>query len=213
MPIKNNRIVISLIGLLAFMALIAGLYTAQSVQNGIGDMRKFQGTFLDKPRTVKPFKLTGIDGIPFSNASLEGQWTMVFFGFTSCGSICPTTMAELGKMYRLLQKKGTKKLPQVVMISVDPERDSLDKLTQYVKAFDSHFYGASGNEHLINAMTKEMGIAYSKVAPKADEDPQSYEIEHTGTIILFNPQGQLSAFFTMPHYASSLAKDYLLLAS
>ncbi len=213
MPIKNNRMVISIIGFLAFIALIAGLYTAQSVRNGVVDMRKFHGTFLDKPREVQSFVLTGIDGLPFNNASLKGHWTMLFFGFTSCGSICPTTMAELGKMYRLLQKKGAKKLPQVVMISVDPDRDSLDKLTQYVKAFDSHFYGASGDEHLINAMTKEMGIAYSKIAPKADEDPQNYDIEHTGTVILFNPQGQLSAFFTMPHYASLLAKDYLLLAS
>lgn len=213
MPIKNNRTLITIIGLLAFGALIAGLFTAQSVHNKAIDVRKFHGTFLNKPRKILPFALTGIDNKPFNNTSLKGHWTMVFFGFTNCGSICPTTMAELGKMYRLLQRKGTQELPHVVMISVDPDRDNADKLTQYVKAFDPHFYGASGDENSINAMTQEMGIAYSKIALSGDDDPQHYDIEHTGTVILLNPKGQLSAFFTMPHYASLLAKDYLLLAS
>jgi protein SCO1/2 len=157
--------------------------------------------------------LTGIDNAPFTNASMKGHWTMVFFGFTNCGSICPTTMAELGKMYHLLEKKSAKNLPQVVMISVDPERDNLDKLSHYVKAFDPHFYGARGDESAVNAMTKEMGVAYAKIATPTDANPQNYDIEHTGTVMLFNPNGELSAFFTMPHYASSLAKDYLMLAS
>jgi protein SCO1/2 len=213
MPTKNNRVVITIIGLLAFIALIFGLFTAQQVQYKGVNTSQFHGTYLKKPRAVRSFSLTGVDKMPFNNTSLKGHWTMLFFGFTRCGSICPTTMTELGKMYRLLQRKGTKKLPQVVMVSVDPDRDSGDQLNQYVKAFDPHFYGAWGDEEVINAMTKEMGIAYAKIAISGDEDPQHYDIEHTGTVLLFNPKGQLSAFFTMPHYASSLAKDYLLLAS
>lgn len=213
MPRKNNRMAITVIGLLALVALVAGLFVSQKAQNKGIDAHQFHGTFLDKPRAVHPFVLTGIDNAPFNNASLQGHWTMVFFGFTNCGSICPTTMAELGKMYHLLQKKGTKKLPQIVMVSVDPERDSLDKLKHYVKAFDPHFYGARGDENSVNAMTKEMGVAYAKIALPTDENPKNYDIEHTGTVMLFNPKGELSAFFTMPHYASLLAKDYLLLAS
>ncbi len=211
MPKKNNRMAITVIGLLAFAALIAGLFVSQKEQSKSIDVRQFHGTLLDTPRVVSPFVLTGVDDVPFNNASLKGNWTMVFFGFTNCGSICPTTMAELGKMYHRLEKKGTKKLPQVVMISVDPERDNLDKLSHYVKAFDPHFYGARGDEKSINAMTKEMGLAYAKIAIPGD--PQNYDIEHTGTVMLFNPKGELTAFFTMPHYASMLAKDYLLLAS
>lgn len=211
MPRKNHRMAITIIGLLAFVALVAGLFIAQHVQHR-PDAREFHGTLLDKPREVQSFALTGIDEKKFDNASLKGQWTMLFFGFTNCGSICPTTMAELGKMYRVLEKKHVKHLPNVVMISVDPERDTLEKLQHYVKAFDPHFYGARGDDDAINAMTKEMGVAYAKIALMG-ADQENYDIEHTGTVMLFNPKGKLSAFFTMPHYASLLAKDYLLLAS
>ncbi len=211
--LNKNRIVIAAIGLIAFLSLFAGFFISQKVQNKSIDVQQFHGTFLDKPRVVQPFSLIGTDSVPFNNASLQGHWTMIFFGFTNCGSICPTTMAELGKMYRLLEKKGIKKLPNVVMISVDPEHDNLDKLSHYVKAFDPHFYGAQGDDDAINAMTKELGVAYAKINLPHEGDSENYDIEHTGTIMLFNPKGELNAFFTTPHYASLLAKDYLLLVS
>ncbi len=214
MPNKKNRIMITVMGLFAFMALILGLFVSQHIRMAKNtDVSQFHGTVLEKPREVEPFTLTSTNHQPFDNASLQGHWTIVFFGFTNCGSICPTTMAELGKMYHLLEEKKVKVLPQVVMISVDPERDSLDKLDQYVKAFDSHFYGARGDEGSISMMTQAMGIAYTKVALHANEDSQNYDIEHTGTLMLFNPKGELNAFFTTPHQASLLVKDYLLLVS
>ena len=138
---------------------------------------------------------------------------MVFFGFTHCGYMCPTTMAELGKTYRLLAEKGVSPLPQVVMISVDPDRDSLVKLGHYVKAFDPHFYGARGSEASIKSMSSEMGIAYLKVADKDAKNTNNYDIEHTGSVMLFNPKGELAAFFTSPHQADLLAKDYTLLVA
>ncbi len=137
----------------------------------------------------------------------------MFFGFTNCGYLCPTTMAELGKMYRLLQEEGVKTLPNVVMISIDPDRDNLEKLAHYVRAFDVHFYGARGDEASVKAMTSEMGIAWLKVVNKDAASPDHYDIEHTGTVLLFNPQGELAAFFTSPHDAKLLAKDYMLLTA
>ena len=214
MPDKKNRIAITVVGVLAFASLFLGLFVSQHLHsNKKLDVSQFHGTFLDKPRAVNPFVLTGIDNQPFNNSSLRGHWTLVFFGFTNCGSICPTTMAELGKMYRMLEEKKVKPLPQVVMISVDSERDNLEQLNHYVKAFNPHFYGARGDENTLKVMTKEMGIAYTKVALPGSNDTQKYDIEHTGTVMLFSPQGELSAFFTMPHQASLLAKDYMLLVS
>ena len=72
------------------------------------DSTAFHGTYLENPRTVNQFSLIGTDQKPFENKSLQGHWTLVFFGFTNCGYLCPTTMAELGKMYRLLEEKGVK---------------------------------------------------------------------------------------------------------
>jgi protein SCO1/2 len=214
MPNKNKRMMMTVVGLLGVIALVLGLFISQQLRlSKSHDLSQIHGTLLDKPRDIHAFELMGIDNAPFNNASLQGHWTMVFFGFTNCGAICPTTMAELGKMYRLLEEEGAKTLPHVVMVSVDPERDSLDKLDHYVKAFDPHFYGARGEDNAVTLMTKEIGIAYTKIVRQGNEHSQTYDIDHTGTVILFNPRGELSAFFTMPHQASLLAKDYLLLIS
>lgn len=219
---KKANIRKTVILLLAVVALILGLYCAQIVfsksseypeSNKVGykfDKSQFNGTLLDSPRLINAFNLTGVDGVAFNNASLLGQWTFVFFGFTNCGYMCPTTMAELGKTYRLLQEKRAYSLPQVVMISLDPSRDSADKLGKYVKAFDSHFYGARGDDIEIRAMTNELGIAYAKLQLKTNDSSKD-DIEHTGAIMLFNPEGKLTAFFTNPHSAANIANDFLLL--
>ena len=211
MQTKRNKTRHTVIILVAIVALMLGLFFSKHLQKDKIDVSEFNGTLLDHPRKISPFSLTGIDHQPFNNQRLLGKWTFVFFGFTSCGSICPTNMAELGKMYRILESKGVKSLPNVVMISVDPERDSLEKLSHYVKAFDQHFYGARGREQSIRAMANELGIAYIKVARKGDDGDKNFDIEHTGTIMLFNPKGELTAFFTMPHRADLLAQDYILL--
>tara|TARA_Y100000588_G_scaffold332304_1_gene370462 strand:+ start:386 stop:1018 length:633 start_codon:yes stop_codon:yes gene_type:complete len=210
MPGQNKRVRLTVFILVAFVAMIVGLFVALHMEK---DLSKFHGTLLNKPRAVSPFTLTGTDGKSFSNSDLQGRWTMMFFGFTNCGYLCPTTMSELGKMYRFLEEKGVKNLPNVMMVSIDPERDSLERLNQYVKAFNPNFYGARGDEKNIKGMTKEFGIAYFKVALKNSSDEKNYDVEHTGTVMLFNPQGELRAFFTTPHQGDQLAEDYLLLTS
>lgn len=102
-------------------------------------------------------------------------------------------MAELTKMYHLLEDKGIKNLPRVVMISIDPERDNQEKLGSYVTSFHPDFYGARGDEESIKLMTREMGIAYAKVIEQGN-DSKNYDIQHSGALMLFNPQGELNAF-------------------
>jgi protein SCO1/2 len=207
---KSNRIQITVVGLMAIIALVLGIFVSQFVtQPSHTDKSRFHGTWLDKPRAVSAFNLFGMDHVPFSNASLQHHWTLLFFGFTHCPSMCPTTMAELAKFYQLLESKGIKPLPQVVFISLDPDRDDLDRLTRYVTAFDPRFYGVRGDLDAVKSMAKEMGVAYAKVALSAEQQ-DSYTIEHTGTLMLLNPEGQLTAFFTMPHNAELLAEDYQL---
>lgn len=216
MSIKRKGVTLTVTAVLGIAALMTGIFVSQHLHfNKKIDVSQLSdnSTYLENPRTVNQFSLTGIDQKVFDNASLQGQWTIMFFGFTNCGYLCPTTMAELGKMYRILDEQGVKNLPRVVMISIDPERDTLDKLGQYVTSFNNNFYGARGEESSIMAMTREMGIAYAKVANKDGSDPQNYDVQHSGALILFNPQGELNAFFTTPHRADLLAKDYALLVS
>lgn len=208
--LAKKRVNQTIVVLLAFMALSIGIFVAQHMPHTKQpDLQQFHGTWLAKPRPISAFSLTGMDGKAFDNRSLQGHWTMIFFGFTNCGYLCPTTMAELGKMYRLLEQQHVGPLMQVVMISVDPKRDTREKLAAYVTAFDPHFYGARGVGSEVKKMAQELGIAYLKVS--SPKDQQNYDIQHSGTVMLINPQGQLNGFFTTPHHADLLAKDYQLL--
>jgi protein SCO1/2 len=207
---KNSLIMVVLF--LALTGLVAGLLVANHVNAKKAlNVADFHGTYLEHPRHINAFSLTGTDNKKFDNQRLEGRWTMVFFGFTSCGYLCPTTMAEIGKMFKILEHNGVKDLPQVVMITLDPERDPLNKLKDYVETFDSHFYGARAEDDTVKHMTREMGVMYAKVSMQDKADPKAYDIQHSGTIMLFNPEGKLNAFFTTPHRAEALAKDYQLL--
>ncbi|HHT0593739.1 TPA: SCO family protein [Legionella anisa] len=213
MSLKAKSVTFTVVVLLALAGLFSGIFVGQHVHfKKKIDVSNFHGTYLENPRPVNRFSLTGIDSKSFDNKSLKGKWTVLFFGFTNCGYVCPTTMAELTKMYHLLEDKGVKNLPRVVMVSIDPERDHQEKLGSYVTSFHPDFYGARGDEESIKSMTREMGIAYAKVIEKGN-DSTNYDIQHSGALMLFNPQGELNAFFTTPHHADLLAKDYLLLVS
>jgi protein SCO1 len=210
---KNNRVTLTVIVLLAIASLITGLFVSQHMTGKTKiDISQFHGTLLQKPREIEQFSLTGIDNMPFNNQSLQGQWTMVFFGFSNCGYLCPTTLAQLAKMYRILEDKGVKPMPRVVFISIDPKRDTLTKLKNYTLGFNPHFYAARGKDEDVSKMAREMGIAYEKkTSSSTSTDPANYDVQHSGAVMLFNPQGELSAFFTTPHQAELLAADYQLL--
>lgn len=211
---QTNRVTITVVALVAIVALVAGIFFAQNLSKAKKiKAEKFHGTLLSQARDVNSFELEGTRGVLFNNDSLKGHWTMMFFGFTNCGYLCPTTMAKLGNMYRLLEKRHVANLPDVVMISIDPERDTLNALKHFAQAFHPNFKGARAEKSSIKKMTRELGIAYAKVALPNKKDAESYDIEHTGTILLFNPEGKLTAFFTTPHDAKALAEDYQLLAS
>lgn|SRR3990167_530168 len=168
------------------------------------------GTILNQPRDIVAFSLKGIDSKSFTNQNLIGQWTMLFFGFTNCASICPTTMAHLAQMRHILQLHKIQPLPRVVMISVDPQRDTLDKLYKYVTAFNPAFYGARGEQHEIRKLANNLGIAYAKFVNK-NNSTTGYDIQHSGAVLLFNPQAKLVAFFTSTANPGLLAKNYIQL--
>lgn len=214
MGLKAKSITFAVVVVLAFTGLFLGFCVGQHVHHKTKiNVSKFHGTYLNNPRAVNQFSLMGIDDKLFDNKSLKGKWTIMFFGFTGCGYVCPTTMAELAKMYHMLEEQGVKTLPHIVMISIDPNRDTPKKLGNYVTSFHPDFYGARGNEESIKSMTREMGIAYTKIVEKGNKDSTKYDIQHSSALMIFNPQGELNAFFTTPHHADLLAKDYLQLVS
>ncbi len=166
-------------------------------------------TVLPSPRLVHPFKLKDDQGQAFSEANLKDQWSLLFFGFTTCPMMCPTTMAELGKVYQVLQMQGIKEMPQVIMISIDPSHDGVPEVHRYVKRFDPHFIGLTGEDKEIKRLTQELGIVYLRSEKTPDANMGA--IDHSGTLVLVNPKGEAMAFFSFPHNAKKIAEDYRLI--
>jgi protein SCO1/2 len=149
---------------------------------------------LDKPRIFSDFELEDHRGEVFNLDRMKGIWTIVFFGFTHCPDICPTTLAMLNETYSKL-KPSEKELLQVVMISLDPERDTVEKLVEYVPYFNPEFTGVTGNKHLIRRLTAELNVAYNQVPLNGDD----YTVDHSTQLILVNPMGHYHGFFKAPH--------------
>ena len=174
---------------------------------------KINGLFLPQPQQITPFNLTNHHGKIFSQENLNGHWTMMFFGFTNCATVCPTTMVALNKMYQSLRKKlPADQLPQIVMVSVDPDRDSVTRMDQYINAFNSDFIGVRADIVATVALEKQLHI----VAAKLETDGQGknhYTINHTADILVFNPKGQLQAVLSSPHQPDQMVKDYQLIQS
>ncbi len=172
------------------------------------DTIKINGTILMPPQPLSAFTFTDQAGKLFTKDSMKGHWTMMFFGFTNCGMVCPTSMAALSQTYRLLQNElPDKQLPLVVFVTVDPDRDTATKMKAYINAFNPHFIGVRADITETVALEKQLHIAAAKI--EADgKGKNHYTIEHTADILLFNPDAELQAIFSFPPKPEQLAKDY-----
>ena len=135
-----------------------------------------------------PFTLTASDGTPFPSSKLNGKPAAIFFGFTHCPDVCPTTLARLAKLRRQLGK-GDDAL-SIVFISVDPERDTPAEIRNYLKLFDTPVVGLTGTQEQLNQVKKQYGIYSRKV-----EQPggAGYSVDHTATVILLDGNGKFVA--------------------
>lgn len=175
---------------------------------------QLHATYLPEARALSPFQLMDSEGKEFSNQQLQGHWTLMFFGFTHCKSICPVTMAILNQTFTMLQKAHSQSTPEVVFVSVDPARDSIETIKQYVISFNANFKGVRGEDDAIARLAREMAVVYMQVATQNDTGHSShYDINHSGTIMLLNPRGELQAFFTPPHQPEVIAKEFSQISS
>lgn len=159
----------------------------------------------DKPREVLPFELQNHHGDTVTREDLVGKWTMIFPGFTHCPDICPTTMATLSKAWEYLDEKPKADL-QVMMLSVDPNRDTPEQLALYVPYFNENFVGVTGNLGVIANLAAQLSIAFTPINPATA--PDAYNVDHSGNIVLINPQGNYQGFFKPPFDPALLKLTY-----
>lgn len=170
---------------------------------------EIQGIYLSKPEFVTPFALTKTDGTPFTDQSLLGHWSIVFFGFTYCPDICPTTLALLNLVTQEVAKEHPGIPLKVIFVSVDPGRDNLAQLDKYTHYFNPNFVGVTGNEAQLKAFAKQLGVVFDKVSVDT-RHPDEYLMEHSTSLALINPKGGIQAIFTSPHQVDQMVTDLSL---
>jgi len=190
---------------LALFAVLAGAFTAYRMQSaGMVAPEDIDATIFSATRPVPQFALTDHNDAAFDPQRLQGHWSLLFFGFTQCPDVCPTTLNTLARSLALLGDLPASRRPEVVMISVDPERDTVTRLRDYVPFFDPTFVGVTGATAEIDALTAALGVAHQKI-PRDDGD---YTVDHTASIFLIDPTGRQAALFSPPLEAADLAARY-----
>ena len=190
--VRNTVIII-----LAFIVLVVWGFIwriNQPVIMSNEELRINGAVVLTTPRIFSDFELIDHRGDVFNQERLRDVWTIVFFGFTHCPDICPTTLATLNDTYSKLKDHERERM-QIVMISIDPERDTEEKLAEYVPYFNDEFIGVTGNKHLIRRLTAELNVAYNQVPL----DTGDYTVDHSTQLVLINPKGHYHGFFKAPH--------------
>jgi protein SCO1 len=148
------------------------------------------------PKLVAPFTLQKANGQSFSQEDLKGRWSLVVLGFTHCPDVCPFTLQNLAQVQEELSLRvSPDKRPQVVFIGVDPDRDR-KVIGKYVRFFNDEFIGATGEWEEISKVVDSLG-GFVRISGK-DKDPEDYEVFHSATIAIVDPQGRLAAGINPP---------------
>lgn len=156
-------------------------------------------------KSVPPFSLLHGADNPIDESSLRGQWSILFFGFTNCPDVCPITLNEVNSAFSTLTQEGIT-LPQVLFVTVDPNRDTPAKMIEYTNYFNEDFLGVSGDLADITALTTKLGIVASYTA--LEDDPEQYRVDHTASMLLIDPDLRVRGKFNPPHTADVIAADF-----
>lgn len=192
-------------------ALVLAIAVAAGLALALRDAGKtpttLAATVLPAGNELPEFALLDQSGSPAGRSTFEGQWDLVFFGFTNCPDICPATMTILGQARRALEARSQEPLPRVVLVSVDPERDSPEALARYVAYFGEGNLGLTGDLDEIRKLTDALGIFFQKAATGSDV----YGVDHSTAVLLIDPAGRLKALFSAPHDVDTLVHDLPLI--
>ena len=194
--------------LVVVLALGAGMFTATLLFKPKADFSGLSATVFQQPRAIQVFELLDHHGAAFTTDSLAGHWSFVFFGYTHCPDVCPTTLSVLNSVAGKLA--DAKDPVQFVFVTVDPERDTPEVLARYVTYFNGEFVGVTGERMAIDELTRQLGILHMRVA--GQDDAASYLVDHTASGLLFNPDGPFQGLFSPPLDAGTIASEFRTIA-
>ncbi|RKZ47681.1 MAG: SCO family protein [Candidatus Parabeggiatoa sp. nov. 3] len=202
---QKKFVLILFIVILSSLAFTSWLFSPKAIPLEI------QGILWPEPKPLQAFTLVDQHQQPFHLKRLKDKWTFLFFGYTYCPDICPTAMIALKSVYeRLQQEPEIASNTQIVFVSVDPQRDTPEQLAEYVAYFHQDFIGMTGTVEEIDKLAHQIGAGYIKEPVGANGE---YQISHTGTVFLIDPQIRLYAGFPLPHLPETIVSQYILIRS
>jgi len=183
----------------------------------VADSVNHNATVLTQAKLLsKTLHLSDQNAQPFTIEKLKGKWSILFFGFTSCPDVCPVEMATLQRISAQLKALSVP-IPQMILVSVDPENDTSAVLKNYLKTFTDNFVGLTGETAEIKRFAEELGIYHQKTALEATNEVDhsqhgkastKIQISHTASYLLINPNAEYHAVFSAPHNAKQIVKTF-----
>ena len=182
------------------LALTAGAFVAIKSQAPVSPVAAL---VLPAPNPVPGFTLLNQQGEAVDQAVFAGQWSLLFFGFTHCPDVCPATLQILASAKKALADKGSESLPQIVLVSVDPERDTPDIMGEYLDYFGQGNLGLTGELAEVRKLSDGLGIFFAK----NPGDDGNYSVDHSTAVLVINPDGGFHALFSGPHVIDNYVHD------
>jgi protein SCO1 len=201
----------TLLILLVALATGAGLWAAEYVYNRKGadgpelqTMRR-----LSTPRELPAFALRQSDRTQLLPGELHGHWTVVFLGFTFCPDVCPTTLTELARAQKRWAALPESTRPRVLFVSVDPERDTIEKLGEYAHAFHRDTLAATADVPALEAFAKSLSLVFVK--KQLGDGPDQYTMDHSAALVVLDPKGRMAGVIQPPLEPEAIAADLIAL--
>jgi protein SCO1 len=164
------------------------------------------GTLLAQPKTLPQFEFIDHHGETITRRDLNGQWSLLFTGFTSCPDICPATIYVLNDLDKKLRSNDTE--IRMILLSIDPERDTPEVLAQYLELFSPSLTGITGSLSGVEQFCNEIGMSFIHIPGTAGR----YTVEHSGALVLIDPRGRVSGYFRPPFDTDRMAGDLQAIA-
>lgn len=162
-------------------------------------------TLLQEPLALPPVALVDAAGMPADLEAFRGKFSLLFFGFTNCPDVCPLTLKVLADARAQLAGRYPSAVPQVVFVSVDPSRDTPERIAAYLRNFDGAFVGLTAADSRLAPLLKALGVTVQK----HQHGGEDYTVVHNSTVYVIGPNAELIATSSGPHEAATIAADYL----
>ena len=204
---KPNYLALSVIFLTAglVVAIIVWQFVLRPTDQRLPD--QLQATVLPKGKPIVGLSLKDHNGQLFTEQQFKGKWSFLFFGFTHCPDVCPTTMLVMKAVWAKLPASArAAPQPQLYFVSVDPQRDTPELLKSYATFYNPEFIGITGNNNQLDVLVNQVGALYGY---EDGEKEGEYTVNHSAQIILIDPSGNMRAVFSPPYQADEIVKTFV----